>query len=150
MPSYRSVISRQKVYQLEEYLFRLGEYIDTCDFKDLKSLQQNNILREIAYIDMAIGIYRTTFKGSNQEQPVVAWELENPNDDAGYFKLYYFSCMKVASDCTGVDATKISAICTGKRNSSKGWVFKLRSDYENHDEPVDYSLDRPSFEIIEF
>ena len=52
MPSYRSVISRQKVYQLEEYLFRLGEYIDTCDFKDLKSLQQNNILRE-----MPLGVF---------------------------------------------------------------------------------------------
>jgi hypothetical protein len=150
MPSYRRAINRQKLYQLEEYLFRLGEYTDSIDFKDLKSLQQNNILKEIAYIDMAIGIFRMTFKGDNQEQPVVGWQTNNPNEADGYFKLYYFSCMKVASDCTGVDATKISAICAGRRYTSKGWKFKLRSDYEENDEPIDYSLDRPSFEIIEY
>lgn len=150
MPSYRKAISRQKLYILEEYLFRLGEYTDSIDFKDLKSQKQYEILKEISYIDMAIGIFRMTFIGDNQEQPVVGWQENNPNEAEGYFKLHYFSCMKVASNCTGVDATKISAICKGHRRYSKGWKFKLRSEYEENDKPIDYSLDRPSFEIIEY
>jgi hypothetical protein len=149
MPSYRTVISRQQLYQLEHYLFRLGEYVDTPEFKEKNSQQQLNILKELGFMEIAISILRQTFHGGNQEIPVVGWQIDNPNEAEGYFKVHYFSCMRVAADCAGTTTSRVSAVCNGKRKSTAGWNFKLRSEYEDG-EPVTWDLDGPSFEIVEY
>lgn len=151
MPSFRTVINRQELYQLEHALFALAEYVDTVEFKqDLNSQKQFKILKEIGFLEIAIGIIRCTFAGSNQEIPVVGWLKEDPNEEHGYFKVHYFSCMKVAALCTGTSTSKVSAVCNGRRKTSNGWVFKLRSEYEENDKPIEWSLDTPAFEIVNF
>ncbi len=149
MPSYRTVISRQQLYQLEHYMFSLAEYVDTPEFKGMKSSKQLKILQEIGFMEIAISILRQTFNGGNQEIPVVGWQIDNPNEAEGYFKVHYFSCMRVAADCAGTTTSKVSAVCRGERKSSAGWNFKLRSEYEDEVDP-NWSLETPSFEIVEY
>jgi hypothetical protein len=150
MPSYRTVISREQLYQLEHYLFRLSELVGSVEFRDeTKSDKQKKILYELGYISLTIDIIRQTFQGNNSEQPVVGWPIENPYKEDGYMKVYYFSCIKVAATCTNTNQSKISAVCKKNRPYTGGWKFKYRNDWEENDVPIDYSLDgAPGFDLI--
>ena len=163
-PRYR--INRDMLYQLEHYLFTLSRFVDTVEFKeDMKSDKQRAILHEIGYISICIDVIRNAFHGGNNEIPVVGWERDNP-DETDYFKVYYFSCNKVASLCTGVTPTKITQICKGHRKASGGkwilneetgrkeyrggWTFKYRDDYEENDVPGLITPSGPMFDIINY
>jgi hypothetical protein len=152
MPSYRPPISRDEFHQLEAYRFRLVMFTGSFEFKDLKSQQQMKIMRELAYMDIAIDIMTQLFsvKGGT-ERPVVGWMEDS---DEPYTTYYRFSCIKTAALSIGGDPSKIALVCKGLRKSTGGvweinketgkkewvnsWCFQYQEDFE---EDQNYTFD---------
>ena len=130
MPSYRPVISRDELQQLEHYLYALCRYTDTADFqKDTNSQQQAKVMREMGYITMAIDIIKQTFKGTGTDIPIVGWELKNPDEKYGFLKIWHFSSAAAAGRMLNINKSHIGSVCRGARKSENklkwtrfGWV----------------------------
>jgi len=129
-------------------------YIDSFEYKDLKSIDKDKINGEINYIGLVLNIMSQVLSNKGKsERPIVGWMI-NPSIDYGYESIYHFSCIKVASMALSLDNSKISAICKGSRKSVGGfWEFdeesrkKIRKNAytfrykEDYDENKDYTFD---------
>ena len=147
MASYRPPISRDQYHDLEAYYFKLVMFTDSWEYKQLGTVNQHKINYEIGYIKMALDIMSQLFsvKGGT-ERRVVAWQSES---DQPFERIFHFSCIKVASKSLSCNASKISAVCKGKRKSTGGewilnketgkkehknsWVFMYEDEYEQKD-----------------
>lgn len=148
MPTYRPVISREELQQLEHYLFALTRFVDTADFqKDTSSQKQQKVINEMGYITMAIDILKKTFVGTGCEKPIVGWEIKNPDKEFGFMRVWYFSSSAAAGRILNINKSHISAVCRGGRKSAGGWIFKLQSDYEE-EERQNFNSESPRFDII--
>lgn len=130
-------------------------FIETYEFKELKSDKQLRIMKELGYIDIAIDIMNQLFSVKNGgERSVVGWM----EDDNEFYTTYYrFSCIKVAAIATGSDPSKIAQVCKGLRKSTNGrweedpdtgkkkwvnsWCFQYTEDFE---EDQNYTFDANS------
>lgn len=148
MPNYRPVISRDDLQQLEHYLYVLARYIDTAEFqKDISSQAQGKLLNEMGYITMAIDILKKTFTGTGNDIPIVGWEVKNPDDEYGFFKLWHFTSAATAARILGLNNSHIGSVCRGVRQSTGGWAFKFKAEYEE-EEVYSFDPNSPRFEII--
>ena len=114
MPSYRPPISRNQYHDLEIYYHKLVMFIQSWDFRDMKSEQQARIYRELTYMEITIDVLGTLFtKPDGIEKPVLAWLVDG--DPLEPDIVHRFSCVKVAAGATGCNQSKVSAVCKGKR-----------------------------------
>ena len=134
MPSYRHVISRNKIHQLEHYLFSLLMYSESGEFFDLPSEKQRNIKFEVSFISITLQILYNAMGGTgNNELPVVGWQIPNPYTERGYMKIFYFPSASVAGLVTGANKSKITAVCKRKRVATGGWVFRYQEEYDREE-----------------
>ena len=129
MPSYRYPVPKEHYHQLEAYYFRLCLYLNSPEFVKLSGKHQEKIYAEIGYIETVLHVLEKIYvEGANNERPVYAWPV-NPAK-LGFDTLFKFSCLKVAAIALGVNKSKVSAVCTGKRKHTGGWYFVYQSDYD--------------------
>lgn len=87
--SYRPPIKREQYHNQEVYWFKLLNYINTVEFKDLSTEKQRRILNEFNYIYMSLDILGHLFNQHGKgERRVVAWQdtkLINSLLDKEYF-----------------------------------------------------------------
>jgi hypothetical protein len=97
---------------------------------------------------MAIDILKQIYSGTGSEVPVVGWELNNPDIEQGYMRIYHFSSAALAGKCLGINNSHIGSVCRGERKSAGGWCFKFKSEYEE-EERYTFDPNSPKFEIID-
>lgn len=162
MASYRPPISRDTYHYLEAYYFRLVMYTMTVEYReDLNSDKKHRIAQELNYINMTLSIMKQLFsvKGGT-EKSVVAWEADSEDKIR---VVYTFSCIAVAADSLGLNRSKISAVCKGKRprvggkwtlnettgrkEIKGGWHFTYEDEYE--DDELQFDPNSNEFKFID-
>ena len=75
--SYRPMINREQYHDLEVYWFRLLNFINSVEFKDLETLKRRQVLNEFNYMFIALDILGNLFNQSGKgEVRVVAWRSD--------------------------------------------------------------------------
>ncbi len=136
-------LSISDVYQLEHYMFRLFEHMQSDDFLQEKADIQRKIYNELHHIEHTITIFRQLLE-EPARTAIVAWKRND--DDPLYRRLYCFTDIKVASLCTGTSPNNIKACATVLRDvyaqekalnkdikkwSRNGWYYKYADDCSN-------------------
>ena len=167
MSTYRPLIDKDKLEQLEHYRFRLAEYLESPDFKhEISTSVQKAILIEISYIETAINVIKNIIDFNANDKPIVGWPLDNPNEKDGYLKVYNFTSAALAAKILGLNKAKITSVCNGnitctggkhvyckeqkRRVRKEAWYFKYLSDYNEDESTVGGTAnpDLPFYDII--
>ena len=164
-------ISHSDLYQIEKYLYNLILYSETAEFVlDEKLHKVHAIMREIEFMRMALSILLHIYKNDPGEKPVVAWSLDNPNEDCDYQKYWFFSSIKAAAYILDGEPRHIKSLCEGKRttavlrkalaepvklkggnkqHTTKGWMFRYKDEWDDCPDNIKRVFDpkSPLFEI---
>ena len=139
-PLRKKDLSINDVYQLEHYMFRLYEHMQTEEFIREDSETQRKIYNELHNVEHTVTIFRQLLSKPGLTK-IVAWKRND--DDPSHKKLYCFTDIKVASLSTGTSVSSIKACATVLRDvyaqekslnkdvkkwSRNGWYYKYADD----------------------
>lgn len=109
---------------IEVYMFNLLRFICTTDFIELKSDQQDKIMKEFDFIKNCFTIIKNFFKSKEQ---IIAYQTVE-GLDKGF--VYSFSTVEVASSVLDCKLDQIIQCLNGSLKVVNGYKFEYESDWK--------------------
>jgi len=154
-------VTKEQHRNLEHYYFNLATFINSREYRDLSSLQQNKIQTELNYIWTSLNVLSQIYEPDKKEKRIVGW-VNDPTDIISYRVHYHFSCAEVAGKCMNCKPSSIISVCEGYLGTTGGNItpikqkdgtitnellnscsFKFEDDYEkNADISFDINKDK--------